>query len=769
MEDNGTNPVTVRCPAFGISLDRHRSCDVAFISRTIKTNAAMRAEYARYELYLHTSNKPAKGGATDVHEAIIRWNHASQEYWPEIVRQRVEEYMNQCKSRYRSLYTAQEGINPMAMIPLSKAIDTFTVRPEGILKDSYNHVISIVFRSKPGSSYLVALPVVDDGMISISSAFSIKNIYLDWEDIKPAGADDIIKYYKKNVEPSFPLYPGYRIKYIARNKEERKIVAIQLENGIYIPAAPPKRVVDLEEVMAEHKIGMVEVDEFEWAIDKQLAGIDNNINNSQEWSNAMSGMTTESRCGSDIRMARTSSYKEFEELYQQFRLMVSNWILSHQAGSDMRKTIESIIFNKNLPEYERRKRLYMYLSAEMLEWFYPDKNGWEQHQTSFLRKDCRMIDSPDACTGSCHWKKDEGKCLLHVKDTMDLSEKPGERMVSTPELFTKRIIDELIRFPVRRSQLMKRGEISKLSAIIKPIHQGDQYIIPESSITWANLLRLDWTHQVLEQPKYYEEMSREVEEKIAHGIDGLPDVLLSIFGENSGFYVEIPEKGSRPFAPIAAILGVSMEQIGMADSDKDLSLKNMLQYVNETNMPIGLIDARRNTIVGFARPRTGSFDAVTVIVYWENKIGILVQEEGNSMVRVASFPRILHEKWNNAYMPPIEKKEEPEEESMRVLLAPGKNPVMAKPKRKPLVAQFPQAPLVEAPIIEKPLNIKKTKRKPRVGVLPAAAAAAAATTTLAPVKRKPTVGVLKPSAAVPDISAVPAAAIKRKPTVGIKQ
>jgi hypothetical protein len=769
MEDNGTDPVTIRCPTFGVSLDRHRKCDIAFISRTLKVNAATRAEYARYELYLHTSNKPAKGGESDIHETIIRWNHASEAYWPEIVRQRVEEYMNQCKSRYRTLYTAKEGVNPMAMIPLSKAINTFSVRPEGILKDSYNHIISIVFRSKPGSSYLVSLPVVDDGMISISSAFSVANIYLDWEDIKPAGADEVIKYYKKNIEPMFPLYPGYRIKYVARNKEERKIVAIQLENGIYIPASPPKRPVELEEIIAEYKIGMVEVDQFEWAIDKQMAGIED-TNNSANWSDTIAGQTLEKRCGSDIRMARTSSYKEFEELYQQFRLMVSNWILSHKAGSEIRKTMESIIFNSHLPEYERRKRLYMFISSEMLSWFYPDKNAWEQQQTSFLRKDCRMIDSPDACTGTCYWKQDEGKCLLHVKDMVDLSEKPGERMVSTPELFTKRIIDELIRFPIRRNQLMKKGEISKVSAIVQPIRQGDQYIIPESSITWANLLRLDWTRQVLEEPKYYEEMSRELEEVPAQGIDGLPDVLVPLFGKDSGFYVDIPQKvGGKPFAPFAALLGVTLEQMGMKEGDRDLTLKHMIQYVNATNLPIGLIDARDGLKIGFVRPRLGTFDSVTVIVYWEDKIGILIQEEGNSTVRTSDMPLRLQEKWENAHMPPIVKEEEPADEEIQMVMAPGRNPVMAKQKRKPLVAQFPQAPLIQAPIVERKANNKKQKRKPRVGALPSLVEAKAEAPSQ---KRKPQVGKIMDASqlASRQVSMIPEAAIKRsgkKPSVGI--
>jgi hypothetical protein len=711
MEDNGASEVTVRCPVFGVSLDRHIHCDIAFISRRVKQIGTTNFESARYELYLHTSNKRAKGGESEIHETIIRWNNASRDSsWPLIVKERVDEYMNQCKSRYRSLYTAQSGINPMAIIPLSYAIDKLHSKPEGIIKDSYNHVISVALRSKPGpTSPLVALPVVDDGIISISSMFSIKNIYLDWEDMKPAAVEDVLDYYKTKIEILFPLYPGYRVEHIVRHKDEEKIVAVRLNNGIYIPASPPKKGSTIDEIMRKFNITMIDVDEFEWAIDKQLAGVDDK-KEYRDWSQDMKDMSVETRCGTDDLLMHSSSYKEFEELYQQFRLMVSNWILSPEAGSGIIKEIQDIIFNSNLPEYERRKRLYIYMSTELLSWFYPN-DDWEKKETSFLRKDCRMIDRPEACTDTCYWKQDVGevgKCLLHVKEKVSLSEKEGERMISTPELFTKRIIDELVRFPLRRNQLMKKGEISKLSAIVKPIHYGDQYIIPESSFTWVNLLRLDWTTQILEEPKYYEEMSGDAVDAVEKK---LPDSLIPIVGEDSHYHIDIPPLNqAEPFAPFAAILGVTIEQIGMEPSDMMITVEHMIQYVNETSNPIGMINVK-NSNIQFARPRTGQFNTVTVIVYLEDEMGILVEEEGNSTIRIASMPPMLVDAWEKSNLPSIVKRE-PEEE--RVLMIPGRNPVMAKQKRTPLVAKAIQVPLEEVPFVEKPVEIKKATRKPPV-------------------------------------------------------
>jgi hypothetical protein len=726
LEDNGDQPVTVKCPTFGVSMDRNKKNDFAFISRSLKYIGATENVYARYELYLHTSNKPAKGGEGEVHETIIRWDYASRRFWPEIVQRRVDEYMTQCQSRYRSLYTSQEGINPMAMIPLSKAVDAAPVRPEGIVKDSYNHIVGLTFRSKAGSSNLVALPIVDDGVISISSAFSIKNIYLDWEDFKAAPVDDVVNYYKNNLEPLFGLYPGYIVKYIARQKADGRIVAVQLENGIYIPASPPKD----EASLASLGLEIVTVEQFEWAIDKQLAGIKTKVN-ANSWDKTLEDTTTERSCGFDSELIRKSTYVQFEELYQQFRLMVSNWITSQKAGSEVRKGMEDIIFSPDLPEYEKRKRLYIFLSSTLLGWFYPDEEKWDA-PASFLRKDCRLIDNAEGCTGTCYWKEGEGgsgKCLLHVDATTDLGEKPGEREVSTPELFVKRVIDELVRFQNRRKQLMKRGEISKVSMIVAPIRQGDQYIIPESSPTWTNLLRLDWARQIPEEPKYYEEMSREPDAENEQPPEGeMPADLVTILGEDTLLRLSVPDvtDADKPLMPFTGILGVTLAQMGLADDAKKLKKENLIKYVQTTSKPIGMIDLTENNTnddgIQFIRPFTGSFDAVTIFVFLPGQTGLLIQEEGDATVKIAALPEALQELWKQAGVVQLKRKPAVAavaEEEKKVPLVIGQNPIMAKARRRPLVATASAAPLVEAP--PKPVNNKaannaarRSRRKPRV-------------------------------------------------------
>jgi hypothetical protein len=560
---------------------------------------------------------------------------------------------------------------------------------------------------------------VDDGVISISSAFSIKSIYLDWNDFKPAPVDEIVNYYKKNLEPLFSLYPGYIIKYIARQKIDNKIVAVQLENGIYIPASPPKD----ESVITSLGLNIITIEEFQWEIDKRIAGIKSKAT-SNSWNAILNSTKKERGCGFDSELQRKSSYVQFEELYQQFRLMVSNWITSQKAGSEVRKGIEDIIFNSDLPEYEKRKRLYIFLSSTLLSWFYPDEEKWEAPVT-FLRKDCRLIDSPDACTGTCHWKENEngeGKCLLHVDATTQLGEKPGERDVSTSELFTKRVIDELVRFPNRRKQLMRKGEVSKISTIIQPIRQGDQYIIPESSPTWTNLLRLDWARQIPEEPRYYEEMSREAAAENEQPPEGeLPAELATILGENTIIRLSVPDVPdvTQPLMPFTGILGVTLEQLGLSDNATSIKRENLVKYVQITSKPIGMINFRDNSndsdeSIQFIRPFTGSFDAVTIFVFLPDKVGLLIDEEGMPTVKIDALPETLKELYSSAPIVQLRKKpvvKPPVEEERKVPLIIGQNPIMAKTRRRPLVASEVKQPEVK-PVNNKPKNI--TRRKPRV-------------------------------------------------------
>ena len=688
MENHGDlEPVTIKCPIFGVSPDRHRSNDFVFLSRTMKTIGSSKLTYPLYELYIHTMNRPAMGGTPPVHSTKPEWNYGFYEEWPEIVQKRVEEYMTQCQSRYRSLYTSQRGVDSLAMIPLSKAVESVSYRPDGIIKDQYNHIVGITFKSKAGSSSpLVCLPVVDDGVISISSAFSIKQIYLDWEDIKAAPIEDVIQYYRTKLEPAFALYPGYRIKAAIRHEIEERIVAVQLENGIMIPAAPPRE----EAAFAALNVPIVQIQQLEWDINKRIDGVPTNPA-MNDWDAMLDQTIDRTRCGSDSELVRMSSYGKFEEEYQQFRWMVSNWIAS---SAEVRSSIETILFHPDLPDYERRKRLSIILSTTLLSWFYSDPEEWERGPTTFLRKDCR-IQGEDTCTGSCYWKAEEGKCLLHVDATTQL----GEREVSTPELFTKRVMDELARFPARRKQLLEKGGISKATSIIAPIRMGDQYIIPESSPSWSELLRMEWLIQPSEEPQYYEEMSREEDEiKVEQA---LPNPLQALLGDSTLRLIESSESSQNPLMGLTGLLGIPLEQFKLKEDARTVTIENLTEYVRSASKPVGLINPSANPPIQFVRPERGDWDTLFLIVVLGDRIGVLV-EGVEPAVQIASLTGRLAERWKEAGIVKLRRRPP-------IAEGPRASDIQAAvPRRRPAIIQAP--PLVEKPADEQPIIEKRVPR-----------------------------------------------------------
>ena len=317
-----------------------------------------------------------------------------------------------------------------------------------------------------------------------------------------------------------------------------------------------------------------------------------------------------------------------------------------------------------------------------------------------------MIDGPEACTGSCYWKQDEGKCLLHVHKTTALSDQKGARDVSTPELFTKRVIDELVRFPARRKQLM-RGEISIVSKMVEPIHEGDQFIIPESSPTWTNLLRLDWMRQIPEEPKYHEEMTGQQEDKKMPEGEMVPE-LAGLLGEDTPYRIKFlttrdPEK---PLMLLTSMLSTTFEQLGMNPNGNEISMDHLMKYVRHRTKPIGMIQLRNpeDQAIQFVKP-PGYFDSVMILIVLPDRVGILLEEDGNMMIQTGSLPEAVKARWNSAGI--VEPKRRPMpgmEDKMPIVIG---QPVFRREFDKPLAAaQAPPAP---------PVMVSQARRRPQVG------------------------------------------------------
>jgi len=250
----------VFCPIYGVSPDRHRRNDIAFVAKDSNNY---------YEVLIHTKNTPAKeNGTSPTHIQTFLFPSNRAGTWPSVVRERVQEYFSNCESTYRSIYTQQEDLitKTKAIIPVGQIEFLTKQTVEGIIRDSYNHVIGVTFNlvkprrtvnlsdsggvleSKEAdiedeleeevegekTNELIIIPTIDDG------SFLERYIHFGWEDCNPlASLEDTIIFYESFVESYLSLYPGYKPRYVYHQRDDG-FNMIGLSNGIRIPCGIPK-------------------------------------------------------------------------------------------------------------------------------------------------------------------------------------------------------------------------------------------------------------------------------------------------------------------------------------------------------------------------------------------------------------------------------------------------------------------------------------------------------------------------------------------------
>ena len=470
--------VAARCPPFGYNAEIMSGNNIAFL---------LHHWSGIWEPIFYVDNRPVALRGVDIFTLTFQMANAPR--WPAIVRKRLQEYMAQCSSGGRAAYTSQSKINSAAMIPSSVANRILKrdkrISLEGVVRDAYNHLGALLFKDKalPGPGY-IPVPVVDDGEL-----ITRPRLFMDWDEpeFKRAPVDHVLHFYKAFIETRFSLYPGFSPVRIVKERQSDSIVAVQLRNGLYVPAGPPTA----EAAANIAKMPSVQIDIMEWSLNHEICLEDKGIE----------------LPGERARMKLI----DFHEIFEHLRLTFSNWLAAKEDGGKFRNILEDVIFSRRLPLYEKRKRLEILLDHEISDWITTDYTAEDKkraHETSLLRVDCR-IRGQEACGGKCVWRN-EKKCLLHVPKETELGE--SETPVSAPRVLLLRLIEELLRYGERRRQLLDQ-DVSRLANLEKPITiDGNQRIYPEKSAAWYELLRLEWAEKKHEKPQFYEEMSREAGE-----------------------------------------------------------------------------------------------------------------------------------------------------------------------------------------------------------------------------------------------------------------
>lgn len=561
LDINEKDEVEVRCPPYGYNLEQYSGSDIIFLLHHYS---------GVWEPIFYSLNDRATARFPEKHETTLLFQRSLEGAWPPIVRQRLREFTSKCVSTGRAAYTSQSRIDSMALIPVGKAVEAMEKSPSGIIRDAYNHIAALTFRSKAGKPGLVALPVVDDGTIVRE-----KKIHLDWDDYERAPMDEALAYYVRDFDPIFSLYPGYRVARRVRSSTTGRYVALQLANGIYIPVKEPK------DPSLVESLPLVDIDVMEWSLNRMFTY-----------------SSTQGEKEPEEKLLKANE-NEMNEVFEHLRLTFSNWFSSEEAGPEFRKQIETIIFDRKhsilnpaLPLYEKRKRLEILLAPIVLGWMDESDTEDKKELTSLLRVDCRLR-AEATCTGFCKWRQDEGKgrCLLHSPKKAYL----GSREVNGSNLLFMRLLEELLRFPERRRQLLQK-DVSTLIQTKDAIQVGDQWILPEGSVAWFDLLRLDWVSSGKEKKRFYEELSSEPSDRPAYKEEVGPSevlspALLELLGPEDekvrGVYLyRSQDSDTNSLLPYLTILGSSPIELGMSEDSLSLSRDAIKKLVRKTRSPV---------------------------------------------------------------------------------------------------------------------------------------------------------------------------------------
>jgi hypothetical protein len=565
--------------------------------------------------------------------------------WPEIVTRRFQEYIAQCSSAGRATYTSQSRINPMAMIPASLARRTFLREPKvayaGTIRDAYNHLGAILFREKTaeGLGPIIPVPVADDGDLLFT-----QELALDWDDpsLPRAPVDVIARFYRKFIEPNFEIYPGYKAVRVAVLRSTGEIEAVQLRNGLYVPAGPAST----PEEAAKLEGAKVEVDELEWTINHTISLEEKDVEVP----------------GEKERMETS----EFQEVFEHLRLTFANWLAAKEDAADFRAALEGVIFSRKLPLFEKRKRMETLLHKYVESWLttdFADEDGASGGpQGSLLRVDCTLKTTPGECGGRCSWKQDTGKCLLHVPEEVPM----GEKRVSAPRVLLLRLIEELLRFGERRRQLLER-DVSQLAVLEKPVElsaadgKGKQMIFPEKSTAWFELLRLNWAKSTEGEPKFLEEMSRAAAAPAApstvvaesgplppeEDTTRLPETLITFLGGIADPKVAALRLLRGSFPTLLNFLNVSPGQIGVTADTEELTMEMIDKIVEATARTVIQMDIRTDAALAAPKRRKpwgtkSFFPTFPVFVVTTSGPALLVENpEEPTFLREEAAPAVL--------------------------------------------------------------------------------------------------------------------------------
>ena len=571
----------VRCPPYPIDDQIFSKSDIAFLAHHYS---------GVWEPIFYYNNEVLSDQGSN--QAFLTFSAGQRKQWPSIIEERLKEFRAQCSMATGGLgiYASSRGLNSRKIVPLLKLRNVMSKHPEvslqALLRDSYNHVAALLYKTE--KSGLIAIPVIEDGItysfhkdvpergesaMDLLMLLDTKTVF-DWDDYTPASVNQVVEFYRRFVEPHFPDL--YTVKKMVTSRNTQKIVAVRLSNGLFIPVSAP------EDPARVPDIPVGEIEEMEWKINKDIV-IDS---------------TTSER---EIQDSSEIDAKEFNETFEHLRITFSNWLNSSEDGGNFRRELEQILSDNSMPLFERRRRVEIMIGPVVEGWI-SEKDEDAPRQPSLLRVDCTLR-SQEECGGSCVWveskdtRDSKDKCMIHVKK---IEGEEGSSRTSATRILLRRLIEELLRFSNRRQEIFEK-RVSQLAVLDQAVRQGEQYILPEKSAAWTELLRLEWATRVPEEPKYLEEMRRKPAESEeaplppVNEVSALPVAMETLLGaeDPKTARLRMYPSPTGSLEPFLSLLGTTAATVGMKTTDTVMTSTNLFTIIHRTNFPIIQYDLRK--------------------------------------------------------------------------------------------------------------------------------------------------------------------------------
>jgi hypothetical protein len=394
LRDNDSDDWAVQCPAFGIPSTNDKPTPVFVIHDS---------KYSIWEpliLYAGTDKAITSFDSTDLYGKLGQSSSAAIHKWIlEIKKKGVG-----CGRLQTPPYTWQPAKSAeAASIPtisdILKHCRSTSVEPRGIVRERSNRFVGFIFENKENKRFFV--PARDDG----TSTHQWPRFYESKALLPAPSLGEIQTFYTDNK--FFNLDGLQIIKILIAEEQPAKYVAILLKSGVILPIDPTQDSAGFD---------VQPVTDFPWDLDEELSPLPVQHN---------SASVVESEEGF------------INEAYQYLRLILANHFKRDAEGARVLIQLKALRDARNLPLYERRKRVDTILYSVVYQFIKETPYTETLKELPRIRKN---IGNPnlkleDCPPGIASWS--DSRCMLHVPSTANITARLTDEILRNPWAFAE--------------------------------------------------------------------------------------------------------------------------------------------------------------------------------------------------------------------------------------------------------------------------------------------------------------------------------------------